>query len=117
MGYNEFLNDQFLHLFTAFQLPTYYKKNGKSLPIIMIVNNYGIGTLSEKYRSNFNIPFKTMENSYFESGIMIKNLIKFNIYGLKLGLGTGIITRFGAYSNGNTLKSNSVLKIGVNAWL
>jgi hypothetical protein len=46
------------------------------------------------------MPYKTMEKGFFESGLMLNNLIRYNYVNLfYFGLGGGIFMRYGAYAD------------------
>ena len=55
--------------------------------------NIGIGTL-DKPEKHLNIDFNTMEKGYFESGLLINNIIDLKVY----NLGLGVFYRYGPYS-------------------
>jgi hypothetical protein len=54
------------------------------------------GTLSNP-ELHEGVPFKTLEDGFFESGLVFDNLIRFNILNTGyLGIGAGVFYRYGA---------------------
>jgi hypothetical protein len=59
-----------------------------------------IGTCN--YSNRFlNVPYKTMEKGYFESGVKINCLVKSAFS----GIGVGVYYRYGAYSLNNSINN------------
>ena len=77
-----------------------------------MVHNMGFGSLRNP-EAHKNIPFKTMEKGYFESGLFLKNLLVINISGLNTGLGIGLFGRYGPYEH-QRLSQNLTLKLAAN---
>jgi hypothetical protein len=51
--------------------------------------------------NHFNIPIKTPDKGYFESGFLVNNIFTNNF----TGLGIGVFYRYGPYNIGNTLNN------------
>jgi len=92
MRMNEFLSDHFFSIFFRQDFGKLLFKTKKFQPGVEFVSNFGIGKLQnpELHRG---INFKTMEKGYFESGIIINNIIN----QFFLGYGIGIYYRYGPY--------------------
>ena len=90
---NEFVNNQFAALFFSHNFGRFLKPSKKFNPEIELVHAMAIGTCN--YSNRFlNVPYKTMEKGYFESGLKINCLIKSSFS----GMGVGVYYRYGAYS-------------------
>ncbi|MBN2680880.1 MAG: carboxypeptidase-like regulatory domain-containing protein [Bacteroidales bacterium] len=91
MRMNEFLSDRFAYLFLKYDFGKLFKI-GKFAPSFSIAQNSGIAeTRFAEYHQNYS--FSTMEKGYYESGLIISNLIKFN----NVGYGVGVYYRYGPY--------------------
>jgi hypothetical protein len=66
-------------------------------PEITLVTNIGFGKLRNPEKHN-NLEFNTMEKGYYESGILINNILKTTIF----GYGFGIFYRYGPYAFNKT---------------
>ena len=93
MRFNEFLSNQYVALFFTHNFGRLLFKAKYFQPQIAIVNNIGWGSLNNK-TAHFNIPIKTMEKGYFESGILINNILTTG----PTGIGFGTFYRYGPYS-------------------
>lgn len=90
---NEFLSDSYVSVFIAHNFGSLLFKGEKFKPEFELITNLGFGWLSHpEYHSN--ITFKTMEQGYYESGLMINNLVKLQLF----NVGVGAVYRYGAYS-------------------
>ncbi len=112
MAYNEFLSDRFFALFYSHDFGQLYTPYKILKPNIVMVHNMGFGSLRNP-EAHKNIPFKTMEKGYFESGLFLKNLLVINISGLNTGLGIGLFGRYGPYEH-QRLSQNLTLKLAAN---
>ncbi|MCD6090175.1 MAG: carboxypeptidase-like regulatory domain-containing protein [Bacteroidales bacterium] len=93
MRANEFLSDRYISLFISHNFGSLLFRGKKFKPEFEIGTNIGFGWLKHpKYHQN--IDFKTMEEGYFESGLMINNLIKLQLF----NVGVGAMYRYGPYS-------------------
>jgi len=95
----EFLSDKYFNLFLSHNFGGLLFKKDKFQPDIIVHQNLGLGTLSEKAAHNF-IAFKTKDKIFIESGLQFNNLIKLNYYNLAdIGFGTAAFYRYGYYEN------------------
>lgn len=94
MDLYEFLSDRYVHLFFRQHLGAIAK--GKYMaPEITLVHNMGWGELQQQEHLPA-IPFQTMENGYYESGLILSNLIRINYLNfLRIGIGIGSYYRYG----------------------
>jgi hypothetical protein len=98
MRMNEFVMDQFAFAFLQQDLGNLIFNKGKFRPEIVIVTNAGYGDLI--HTSNHeNMELKTIHDGYYESGILIENLLRQWF----LGYGIGVIYRYGPYSLNKTI--------------
>lgn len=105
----EFLSDKYLNLFLSHNFGGLLFKKDKFQPDIILHQNLGLGTLSEKATHTF-ISFKTKDKIFAESGLQFNNLIKFNYYNLAdIGFGVAAFYRYGYYENPK-FKDNIALK-------
>ena len=76
----------------------------------MFVTNIGVGTIS-KPEVHQGMIFKSMSKGYFESGLIINNIIARKFFGIaRLGLGAGAFYRYGPYAFANPL-DNLAIKV------
>ena len=108
MRLNEFISDRFLSIFFKQDFGKLLLKIGRFQPDIIFVTNFGIGSLSNpEYHKN--IQFKTLEKGYYESGILINNMLN----QLFIGYGLGVYYRYGPYSLDKTI-DNFAFKFTIN---
>ncbi len=89
----EFISDRFASLFLRHNFESLLFRSGSFRPEIVIVTNLGIGELSHP-DNHLNVQVNTMEKGYFESGLLLNNLLRqfFVRYGI------GVFYRYGPYS-------------------
>jgi hypothetical protein len=93
---NEFLSDQFVHLFFKYHLGTLTKAKEYFQPKLSIIHNQAWGNLANLQQHNQS--FKTLEKGFFESGLEVNNLYRRNYLNIGyLGIGGGVYFRHGAY--------------------
>jgi hypothetical protein len=98
MGLYEFVSDRYVNLFFSHDFGSLLFKRPKFQPQPVIFTNVGFGSLSRPLWQSTN-ESKTMEKGYYESGLLLNNLIRINYYNLVyLGLGGGAFIRYGTYS-------------------
>lgn len=91
MRTNEFLTNQYFAYHLRYDFRTFIKK-GKFKPELSLVSNGYFGKLSHpEYHQN--ITFTIPDKGYYESGLMINQLIRSNIS----GIGVGAFYRYGPY--------------------
>jgi hypothetical protein len=100
MGVNEFVSNEFAALFLSHNFGSLLFRKGKFKPELVIVNNIMWGRLNNA-DNHFNIPIKTPDKGYFESGVLINNIFTGNF----TGIGMGVFYRYGAYNSGNTINN------------
>lgn len=100
MGLNEFVSNEYAALFLSHNFGSLLFRKGKFKPELVLVNNMMWGRLNNA-GNHFNIPIKTLEKGYFESGAIINNIFTCGF----TGLGIGVFYRYGAYNSGNALNN------------
>lgn len=93
MRMNEFLSDRYLSLFFAHNFGNLLFRSEKFKPEFVIVSNIGFGFLRNP-DVHYNVQFKTMNLGYYESGLLINDLLNLRLY----TLGLGFFYRYGPYS-------------------
>ena len=108
MRMNEFLSDEFLAVYFRQDFGSLLFKTEKFKPQILLISSLAYGKLN-KPDLKYNLPYKTMEKGYFESGILINSIIR----PLKfMGLGFGAFYRYGNYAFANE-KDNFAYKFSI----
>lgn len=97
MRFNEFLSDQFVSLYLKQNFGNILFRTKWFNPDIALAANIGFGKLSHPEKHN-NFEFSTMKKGYYESGILINNILKPGIF----GYGFGLFYRFGPYAFSKT---------------
>lgn len=98
MRFNEFLSDRFIAIYFKQDFgKLLFKPRGKFQPEIALIQNTGLGTISEPPVEG--LVYKTMEQGYFESGLLINNI--FRIRPLEYGIGA--LYRYGPYAYQKTI--------------
>lgn len=98
MRLDEFALDRFLSVFYSQEFGSFLPAAWKFSPELVWVNNIGFGNRSAS-KKHSNLTGGTMEKGYFESGILINNLVNQWI----LGAGLGIFYRYGPYAMNKTI--------------
>lgn len=96
----EFLSDKSVHVnYTHMTGPLFNKKLERMAfaPQLKFHQSFAIGTLREPQRYDF-VTFQTMERGFWESGLELANLIKFNSGFNAQGWGIGVFYRYGPYA-------------------
>jgi hypothetical protein len=98
MGLYEFVSDRYVNLFLSHNFGTLLFKRPKFQPQFIVFTNAGFGSL--KYpEQHLNIGLNTMEKGFYESGLLINNIIRVNYYNIAyIGLGGGAFIRYGNYA-------------------
>lgn len=104
MRYNEFLNSSYLSFFLSHNLGKLIVRKGDFNPDLELLHNMGIGWL-RKPENHQNLPFKTMERGYFESGFFVNDIHQFQVSFAKIGIGAGFFYRYGPYSEDKVLQN------------
>ncbi len=111
MRMNEFLSDRFFFIFFKQNFGKLLLRSGNFQPEIVLVTNLGVGSLKNR-DDHRNIVFNTMEKGYYESGILVNNMIN----QFFIGYGLGIYYRYGPYTLEKTI-DNFAFKFTINARL
>ena len=104
----EFFAEEFVHLFFEQDFGTLIMKNKWFQPMLIFSQNIGFGRMHSSSEHN-NYTYKTYENGFYESGLHVKNMLRWKIF----GLGFGAFYRYGPYMN-QKIKDNLALKFSVN---
>lgn len=109
---NEFLSDKYLNLFYSHNFGSLLFETPKFKPQFVIVQNSAWGTL--KNSSDQGIDFKEKDKGYFESGLIINNILKLKYINVfYIGFGIGTFYRYGYYSFDKT-RDNFAFKLSVS---
>ena len=98
MRLNEFISDQFVYLFYRHNFGSLLFKGKKFQPQFSVVQNMGWGDLSQAEKQ-LGVQSKSMNKGFFESGIIIDNLINSGYS----SMGVGVYYRYGPYAFDNTI--------------
>lgn len=93
MRLNEFLADRYVALLFRHSFGSLLFSRNNFKPELVVVSNFCIGSLSNK-KAHREIDFNTVEKGYFESGIVINDLIRPSFY----GLGVAAFYRYGSHA-------------------
>lgn len=93
MRMNEFISDRYASLFFSHNFGRILMRSDDLQPEFIVISNMGFGSLKNKGK-HFNIPVKTMEKGFYESGLLVNNLLASDLY----GIGAGAIYRYGPYA-------------------
>jgi hypothetical protein len=96
MRMNEFLSNKYVALYMTHDFEKLLGDIGFFRPEFAIAANIGFGWLDFP-ESHHNVDFKTMEKGYYESGLLINNLLNLKIY----SVGIGGFYRYGPYTFNN----------------
>lgn len=111
MRMNEFVADQHVMLFWMHDFASLLFKKGKFAPEFMLVSNIAFGKLQPQSRQ-YIVPLIAPEKGFFESGLLVGNLIRLPLF----KLGVGLFHRYGAYRLQKTA-DNMAAKLVINASL
>ena len=89
----EFLSSQYVHFHFSHSFRHLLLRIGKFEPEFVIVTNVGFGKLEHANIHN-GVGFKTMEKGFYESGLKINNLFRYN----QSTFGIGSFYRYGPYA-------------------
>lgn len=110
MRMNEFISSRYAAVFWSHNLGAIlFPRQKKFRPELVLVTNAGIGMLSNQDR-HFNIPIRTMEKGYFESGLLLNNMLRSELF----GVGAGFLYRYGPYALSKP-EDNIAVKITLSA--
>ncbi len=113
MGQYEFLSDQYLSVFFEHNFGTISKKSKLIQPELVILHNFSIGKLHQP-NLHKDLAFKTLEEGFFEGGLAVNNLLRFNYVNFAyLGLGWASYLRYGDNARA-TLQENLAHRLTIN---
>ena len=95
MENHEFLSDRFVHIYLRHDFKSLLFKTNKFQPEITIEHNIAFGSLNSP-ELHQGIEFKTLEKGFFEAGLIVDNILRFNYVNLGyVGVGVGFFYRYG----------------------
>ncbi|PHR46931.1 MAG: hypothetical protein COA32_08370 [Fluviicola sp.] len=103
----EFFSDAQSNLFFRLRFLPLKNKTDWTEPQFVLHSAAGFGTMYNR-TDHLNYAFKVPEKGYYESGLIIENLLKSGL----TGLGIGVFHRYGPYAN-PALKDNFVYKLSL----
>jgi hypothetical protein len=110
MHRHEFLSDEYINLFYSHNFGSVLFRRKRFNPQLSVYQNIGYGNLHHPEYHNM-IEVKTKEKGFYESGLGISNLIKFDIKKtVYFGFGAEIYYRLGAYTYPKVI-DNAALKL------
>ena len=110
MRSGEFLSDRFSAFYLKQDLLQNVIRWGNFQPNVLFLTNFGWGVLTHP-ESHVNASFKSLEKGYFESGIVVNNLVRKKFFGIvRFGIGVGVFYRYGPYAFKNQI-DNFAFKI------
>jgi hypothetical protein len=99
MGLYEFVGDRYAYIFFNHNFGLIVNPKHKMFrPELSLLHNMAYGEL-RSLGDHQNLAFNTLENGYFESGLLVNNILRIT-YGklLYMGFGGGVFYRYGHYS-------------------
>lgn len=108
MRMNEFYADRFFALFYRHNFGKLLWRKGRFEPEFMLATNLGFGSLSNRIGDS-GITLQSMEKGYYESGLVINNLVR--LPGTKMGLGA--FYRYGPYQM-QKVKQNLAIQLSLS---
>lgn len=110
MRFNEFSSSSYAAFFLLHDFGPLLLRYKAFKPEIRLAQGIMYGKLTHP-EMHVGVPFKTLEHGYFESGLILDNLLRINIFNAGyFGIGAGAFYRYGAYSLPND-RDNWAFKI------
>jgi len=105
MGIYEFIADRYVNLFVKQNFGNVFYNIKYSKPELMLTQGLGYGTIgNNKNIDENNQMFQSYEKGYFESGVSLRNLVRFNYFNVAfIGFGAGVFYRYGDYQLPNAI--------------
>ena len=94
MRMGEFYADRFLSFYFKHDFGNRLIKTKWFTPKFAVVTNYGLGSLSNKVKHITDTPLKSFDKGYYESGLLINNILNQSY----VGFGFGLFYRYGPYT-------------------
>lgn len=104
---SEFFSDRFTSLFFRYSFLPIKNKTSWTEPLFIIHSAAGVGSMQNR-TDHKNFDFKTPSKGYYESGLIIDNLLKASF----VGIGAGVFYRYGPYELPQT-SDNFFYKISI----
>jgi hypothetical protein len=102
---NQFANNEIINAYFSHDFGTRLFSTSKWKPKIRITQTFGIGILKNK-NIHQDIDVKDMNKGYYESGLIINDIVRVNIFNLVyLGLGGGAFYNYGYYASSEPIKN------------
>lgn len=96
MRFNEFFADQYASLFVNHNFGSLLFRTNWFQPEVSVFHAMSFGTLSNAEFHN-NLTFKTLEKGFYESGVVLSNIIHLEFFKVGyMGFGGGVFYRYGA---------------------
>ncbi len=93
MRMTEFISDEFVAVYFRQNFGSLLFRSGNFRPELVFVTNAAFGRLS-KPENHLNIPVRSLDKGYYESGLLLNNLYR----QFFTGYGIGVFYRYGPYS-------------------
>jgi hypothetical protein len=105
MNIYEFTSERFLSIFHNHNFGNLLIRRRFSRPEFVLNNSFGIGSLSDK-EMHKGVDFKTMEKGFFESGLIVNNLLRINyLNAAYFNFGIGGFYRYGTYQQAGSINN------------
>ena len=96
MRFNEFASSQYVALFFSHDFGPLLLRNKWLKPEFRVFQGITYGTLRNP-ELHEGIPFKTLDEGYYETGLVLDNIIRLNMFNTGyIGFGGGVFYRYGA---------------------
>lgn len=110
MRFNEFSSDRYAAFFFMHDFGPLLLRTKKFKPEVRLAHAMTWGSLRNP-ELHIGVPFKTLEKGFFESGVIIDNIIRINTMNAGyFGIGGGVFYRYGAYHL-TDLRDNFTFKV------
>ena len=102
MRMNEFLSDRYIAFYFTHNFGQLIHRSKRFRPEFAIHTNVGFGQL--KYKDgHYNLDYNTMEKGYYESGLLVNNMLDLRFY----SIGLGAFYRWGPYGFDEVIRNFS----------
>lgn len=96
MRFNEFSADQYFSVFFMHDFGPLLLRYEHFKPEVRIAQAFSMGSLRHA-EYHIGVPFKTLEDGFLESGLIVDNLLRINMFNTGyFGIGAGVFYRYGA---------------------
>ncbi len=109
MRMNEFAADQYISFYLSHDFGKLLLRTKRFEPEFVVATHAGFGRLSNQNPGHHNIALQSFEKGYFESGLLINNLLNLQFY----NLGFGAFYRYGPYTR-DRFKQNISWRLSMN---